>query len=202
MKLAKINNVAIKIAILAIPFELFGLSISQTFLAPSYIIQFLFLFTIFFYLKRKTNALFCIIIFIFLIITNGLFAYQELNVDRYIINAFTLLFFLLLCTKNYIFRVKINQHNYFSIFRYSVFICAFFVYLQFIVQAFLGFNFLNYIQRYSQAGRSFDVFTTRYQGLMVEPSYAGYVIACLLAYEIRIFFLLPSINLLVLNQDT
>ena len=190
MNLKKINNIAIKTAILAIPFELFGLGIAQTYLAPSYIIQFIFLFTVFFYLKKKKkrNALYTLFCLILLIIINGLLTYEQLDVNRYVINSFTFLSLLLLCIKNYILRLKINQQDFFCFFRYSVFLCAFFIYLQLGIQIFLRFNFLHYIERYTLSGRSYASFATRYQGLMVEPSYAAYVIACLLTYEICVFF--------------
>lgn len=189
-ELKKINNIAIKTAILAIPFELFGLGIAQTFLAPSYIIQFIFLFTVFFYLKKERNALYTLFCLILLIIINGLLTYQQLDVNRYIINSFTFLSLLLLCIKNYILRLKINQQDFFLFFRYSVFLCAFFIYLQLGIQIFLGFNFLHYIARYTLSGRSYGSFATRYQGLMVEPAYTAYVIACLLTYKICIFLAL------------
>ena len=96
MNLKKINNIAIKTAILAIPFELFGLGIAQTYLAPSYIIQFIFLFTVFFYLKKKRNALYTLFCLILLIIINGLLTYEQLDVNRYVINSFTFLSLLLL----------------------------------------------------------------------------------------------------------
>lgn len=188
MKIKNLKNNLLKLAILLIPFEGLGLPINDSYWSPSYILLLTFFCFGFcelhiFYKKKIFYGSLLLILFLLL---NSIAAGKELDFARYLRSAIAFLVFVWVSVINFSPKQKWEKKKeIYQIFRLSVSICCFFIYLQFILT-----NYLN-IQLFSDTlFPNIRFAENRYQGFMGEPSYAGYVIASLLSYEIFLLLML------------
>lgn len=186
MKAKKLKDNLLKISILLIPFEGFGMSIRNSYWSPSYIFLVISFCLVFFSSKKfhKQKALCCFLLITFLLL-NLIAAGDELNFFRYLRSSIAILVLFFLTSTNFSLKKKNKKRKeFYQIFCLSISICCVFIWLQFILRNYFDIYFFSS----SLFPRLNNFIPDRYQGFMVEPSYAGYVITSLLSHELFILF--------------